>query len=180
MADFEKEYKRVWAVLNDVADRQDKSAANLARIEEIVENNSKQLGDFTNSYGEAIEREFVAALEEAKRIGNIVFEKVECRLRRTYEYDIVAKSGKVVAVGEIKHKLKKEDVLHFAAERLPHFAELFPDIARGRKVIGMVGGGMITPDAAREAKKRGLIVLRLENKKIIAENAASPRPIPQV
>ncbi|MGI9337448.1 MAG: hypothetical protein ACR2P4_02910, partial [Gammaproteobacteria bacterium] len=39
---------------------------------------------------------------------------------------------------EVKRTLRTDDVLHFADKRLPHFAKLFPNYAKGREISGAV------------------------------------------
>ena len=160
------------------AEREAERAKSDAAWQRRMDNIASQIGGFTDNYGEALEEEFVAALRDEKRIGDISLHKVEHRLRRDkYEVDIAAQNGRIVAVGEIKHKLGKWDVVRFSRDKLPLFAGLFPDIAKNRKVLGMIGGDLITDAAAAEAKRRGLIILRLKNKKIFAENAKGARPV---
>ena len=138
---------------------------------------AKQIGGFTNNYSEALEEEFFRAMEGEMRIGDIPLNEVRRNSRNRYEYDIVGINGDCVAVGEIKHKLLPKDVIKFAEERLPYYAEDFPGVAKNRKVLGMIGGGLIPEDAQMEAEKRGLMILRLKNKKLVVENFDGARPV---
>ena len=141
-----------------------------AELQKTMENVSKQWGDFGRSEGEMVEEEFVSALREKKAIGDFKLREVLSRLKNRYEYDLVCINGRAVFVGEVKRQLTARDVRDFADNRLPHFAEDFPAHARRRKVHGMVGGVRVNPAAEREAKTRRLVLLRLKNRALLAEN----------
>ena len=161
-------------------EREAKVKAEIDAMQKVLASANRTIGGFTNNYGEALEDEFFAALDEVKRIGDISLDRVECRVKNHYEYDLMGVNCDVVVVGEIKHKVDREDVAHFAEERLPHFAANFPAEAAGRKVLGMIGGDLIAEQAEIEAKKRGFLILRLQNKKLVAKNVKGARPIAQV
>ena len=141
-----------------------------AKLQKTMENVSKQWGDFGRSEGEMVEEEFVSALHEKKAIGDFKLREVLSRLKNRYEYDLVCINGRAVFVGEVKRQLTARDVRDFADNRLPHFAEDFPAHARRRTVHGMVGGVRVNPAAEREAKARRLVLLRLKNRALLAEN----------
>ena len=141
-----------------------------AKLQKTMENVSKQWGDFGRSEGEMVEEEFVSALREKKAIGDFKLREVLSRLKNRYEYDLVCINGRAVFVGEVKRQLTARDVRDFADNRLPHFAEDFPAHARRRTVHGMVGGVRVNPAAEREAKTRRLVLLRLKNRALLAEN----------
>ena len=141
-----------------------------AELQKTMENVSKQWGDFGRSEGEMVEEEFVNALREKKAIGDFKLREVLSRLKNRYEYDLVCINGRAVFVGEVKRQLTARDVRDFADNRLPHFAEDFPAHARRRTVHGMVGGVRVNPAAEREAKTRRLVLLRLKNRALLAEN----------
>lgn len=189
MANFDKEFKKVWATLDRLAAEFDEKlrreeAARERRAAEFdreMEKIRRNIGGFTEAVGEALEDEYAAALEESRRVGDIMLTDVKKRLAGfRYEYDLAGKNGRFMLVGEIKHSLDRGDVKHFAENRLPHFAKDFPGEAKGRKILGMVGGSRITAKARAEAEKRGLIILRLRNKKLVVENGSGARPVAQV
>ncbi|MGI9296384.1 MAG: hypothetical protein ACR2QC_00620 [Gammaproteobacteria bacterium] len=190
MQNFDAQFKKIWDTLEQMSEDRRKAAAEFdrrtaeaekraAKIDRRLDKVSAQIGGFTNNYGEALEEEFADAMEDEMRIGDIPLHEVLRNVKNRYEFDIAVVNGDCVAVGEIKHKLLPQDVIAFAEERLPHFAEDFPGVAANRKVLGMVGGEVIAADAQGEAEKRGLMVLRLKNKKLVVENAAGARPVPQ-
>ena len=150
--------------------REKQAAKDTADLRKTVKETSKAWGDFGRSEGEMVEEEFVNALREKKAIGDFKLREVLSRLKNRYEYDLVCINGRAVFVGEVKRQLTARDVRDFADNRLPHFAEDFPAHARRRTVHGMVGGVRVNPAAEREAKARRLVLLRLKNRALLAEN----------
>ena len=165
-ADAKAEAKR----REEEAKRREEDKQLTAELKKTVKETSKAWGDFGRSEGEMVEEEFVSALREKKAIGDFKLREVLSRLKNRYEYDLVCINGRAVFVGEVKRQLTARDVRDFADNRLPHFAEDFPAHARRRTVHGMVGGVRVNPAAEREAKTRRLVLLRLKNRALLAEN----------
>ena len=189
MAEFDERLRKEEAAREKRAAERKKEAAEFdellrkraAKFAQGMEEIRQNIGGFTNAVGEALEDEFYAALDESRRVGGIALTDVKKRIAGfRYEYDLVGRNGKFMLVGEIKHTLGGKEVRHFAENRLPYFAKDFPGEAKGRKILGMVGGNRITPKAREEAAKRGLIILRLRNKKLVVENESAARPTAQV
>ncbi|MGI9296972.1 MAG: hypothetical protein ACR2QC_03640 [Gammaproteobacteria bacterium] len=183
MNNFDAQFKKVWAILEKTAEdhkrREAEADKRAAEHERWKKDFDRRYGGFINNYAESLEDEFADAMEDEMRVGDIPLHEVKRNVGARYEYDIAAINGDCVAVGEIKHKLLSKDVVKFAEERLPYFAADCPLLAEDRKVLGMVGGASVAKDARKEAAKRGLLVLRLKNKKLVVENAADARPMPQ-
>lgn len=132
-------------------------------------------GSYADTEAKCLEEEFGDALMAAGEIGGVRLDEVRTnqlpiRERGKFgkEYDIIAVNGGDVFVGEIKHKLTEAKVQTFAKKKLPHFARNFPATARGKKIIGMVGGAVVEEDAAKAALKLGMFVLRLKNNRKLA------------
>lgn len=169
MDSFEKEKKAFWAAIKAADARR---AADRREWKARTDQIASDLVHFTDNHGRVTELEFVGALKALKRFCGVKLNDVLHRFgdsRR--EFDIVADSGKHIFVGEIKHKLGAPDVRRFARAALPEFAKMHPRMAARRTVVGMVGGALITEAAEKEAKKLGLIILRLKSKKLIIQNA---------
>ena len=153
------------------------------RLENLLEGNverASNAADFIRNYAENLEEEFLGAVERAGRIGDIEIHQLWGNLkgmRYGYEYDIVGRNDEYVVVGEIKHKFREEYVTKFVEQRLPYFADEFERELGDRKVIGMIGGAGIDKDAEAEAKRLGLIILKLENRKLVVENAEGAQAV---
>ena len=147
----------------------------IGETNKTVNNISKSFGGFTDNASKALEIEFADAINKAKNIGGIQIHKAIAKVgeydKNTHEFDLVAINGTSVFVGEIKTKLLPEDVNQFFKKRLPCFAKEFPEFAKGKKVIGMVGGQTITKDAAKKADEYGMYVIGLKNKKLVVNSS---------
>ena len=161
------EARRYEAAYQKAREEDAKASADLRKT---VKETAKVWSDLGLSESDTVEEEFVSALREKKAIGDFKLREVLSRLKNRYEYDLVCINGRAVFVGEVKRQLTARDVRDFADNRLPHFAEDFPAHARRRKVHGMVGGVRVNPAAEREAKTRRLVLLRLKNRALLAEN----------
>ena len=188
---IDQKMKKVWDTLDRMTEegrkRAEESAeASSKRAEESEERarefdqQIKQInasfGGYTNRESRILEDEFLAAIQEKKRIDSIALDNVEVRLRRNREYDLVGVNGDAVVVGEVKRNLQVNDVVEFVDKVSHHFAKDFPDCLRP-KVYGMVAGEAIDADARKAAKKYGLFILRLKNKALVVENAKHAKPL---
>ena len=126
---------------------------------------------------EELENEFSDALEEKMQVGGIILDEVRQRMNYRHKFDLVGINSDAIVVGKVKCKLLPEDVRYFAENHLPYFAEEFSTTAERRKIYGMVCGGTIVDDAATEAVKLGLFVLRLKNKQLLVENVDTACPV---
>ena len=95
-----------------------------------------RLGGLTNAEGDIFEHECYEAVDKAKALGDVHFDFVRANVTNGYEYDVVGVNKKVVVPMEAKQTLRARDVRKFAKTRLPEFAGLFPEYAKGRKVTG--------------------------------------------
>ena len=188
---IDQKMKKVWDTLDRMTEegrkRAEESAeASRKRAEESEERarefdqQIKQInasfGGYTNRESRILEDEFLAAIQEKKRIDSIALDNVEVRLRRNREYDLVGVNGDAVVVGEVKRNLQVNDVVEFVDKVSHHFAKDFPDCLRP-KVYGMVAGEAIDAEARKAAKKYGLFILRLKNKALVVENAKHAKPL---
>ena len=188
---IDQKMKKVWDTLDRMTEegrkRAEESAeASSKRAEESEERarefdqQIKQInasfGGYTNRESRILEDEFLAAIQEKKRIDSIALDNVEVRLRRNREYDLVGVNGDAVVVGEVKRNLQVNDVVEFVDKVSHHFAKDFPDCLRP-KVYGMVAGEAIDAEARKAAKKYGLFILRLKNKALVVENAKHAKPL---
>ena len=147
-------------------------------LTESLEKANKNWGGYTQNESDRLEDEFYEGLNESKQIGKVRLDEVLLRYKASHEYDLIgiSKKSQKVFVGEIKHKLLPQDVEKFVKEALPQFPKDYPGIADKRCIYGMVGGASITKDAEEEAKKQGLYILRLNNRKLVVKNTNKAKP----
>ena len=170
---LQDEIAEVWAFFRKSTEEYDRRQR---EADAELRNFRREFGDYQDTASKSLEQEFADALRAAGEIGGVRLDEVRTnehalRTRGKFgkEYDIVAVNGGDVFVGEIKHKLTEEKVRKFAEKQLPHFAKSFPATARGKKIIGMVGGAVIDSAAAATARKMGMFVLRLKNRKLAVD-----------
>ena len=123
------------------------------------------------------EKVFIA-LDAEKRLGDISLREV--RSMKMYdEFQVVGIADDFVAAGRAAYSMSAEDVANFAENALPNFAKQFnPELTENRKVLGMVSAELLSDEAAKEAKRRGLIILRLDEEEcIVVENFDGARPV---
>ena len=188
---IDQKMKKVWDTLDRMTEEGRKRAEEAAEAsrkrdeesEERAREFDQQIKQINASFGgyadpelRILEDEFLAAIQEKKRIDSIALDNVEVRLRRNREYDLVGVNGDAVVVGEVKRNLQVNDVVEFVDKVSHHFAKDFPDCLRP-KVYGMVAGEAIDADARKAAKKYGLFILRLKNKALVVENAKHAKPL---
>lgn len=154
------------------AERQAKHDREIAEIRAIQKENGKMIGGLGNAEGMEMENDVADALEAAGEIGGIrldfIYPDMKIHNRNPLaacQFDVVAVNGKYAVIVEVKRQLTLKDVRDFACESLPRFAEVFPQIARGKKVIGAMvyrrthkGGS-----AVAAALKEGFLVLGVNN-----------------
>ncbi|MGU9951323.1 MAG: hypothetical protein ACNYPH_03260 [Gammaproteobacteria bacterium WSBS_2016_MAG_OTU1] len=128
------------------------------KLQESMDRANERLGGYTNNEAERLENEFYEGLLETMDVNGVRLDELRQRQKAKYEYDLVGINGKAVFVGEIKQKLLLKDVEKFAKERLVYFAEDFPNVAKRRKVFGMVGGGNYRWGGACGGKIRAVCV----------------------
>jgi hypothetical protein len=101
-----------------------------------------------------------------------IFNKVEKNVslfkngKRFAEYDIVAVNGNEVMPIEVKNNLTTDDIDHFVSVQIPKFKEGFGEY-KDYKLIGGVGGMLVSESVENYAKKKGLYVF-LQNGENIA------------
>jgi hypothetical protein len=156
---------RDWAEVNRILDR-------IALRQDKMQ---EQLGGVENAQGEIAEdlfrRNFQAAMGEA---GVALSSVLPGSARLYHEYDIVGENGDCAVVGEVKARLRQNDVKGFL-KKLPAFRDEFPQF-RGKKLYGAVAGLAVRKEVEDFAKKQGLFVLTQTRQGGVAVHKPSRRP----
>ena len=182
MADFSKgmaELKALAARREKEAEADRKQAEeNHAALDKKISDEVKQAEGFRDSLARAAEDAFAFRLADIMRDNYGI--RLDEVLRRVQvvnhgrEVDILGLNGSVAVVGEVKIRLKREDVLTFVG-KLGEFRDDFPDHAR-ETVYGVVAGETVDGDAAALARKRGFFVLRMDEGIVCPETPEGFRP----
>ena len=104
----------------------------LAELTRTMRDTRKEVGGITNTRGRTTEELFFQALNKDRRLGKLKFRHIHTNVRgcdddREAEFDMLMTNGQVVAVIEIKHKLRCEDVERMRKWTLPDFRRLMPE-----------------------------------------------------
>ena len=155
----------------------------LAKFSQKVDSIGEQWGNYTNTAGEILEKEVFEALDAAKKIGDIRLVKVVPNLCiGNKQYDMLGVNGKTSVLVEVKRSLSHDDVQNFIEKKMEDFPHDFPKYA-GNLKGALVYHTLRNDDAASEALKAGLILLRAEGKKRLRhittpEDALAPQTTP--
>ena len=161
------------------------AAKDAAEAFRIVKEVGKQWGNYTNTAGEILEKEVFEALDAAKQIGDIrLVEVVPNLCIANRQYDMLGVNGKTSVLVEVKRSLSHDDVQNFIEKKMEDFPRDFPQHSGNGNLKGaLVYHSLRNDDAASEALKAGLILLRAEGKKGLrqiktAEDALAPQTTP--
>ena len=104
----------------------------LAELTRATRDMRKEMGGISNTQGSATEEFFLQALDKDRRLGKLKFKHVRPNVRacdngQEAEFDILMISDKVVAVIEVKHKLRCDDVERMREWTLPGFRRFLPE-----------------------------------------------------
>ena len=89
----------------------------------------KEIGGITNTRGDATEAFFLQALDKDRRLGDLEFDYVRPNVKafdrgQEVEFDILMIGDEAIAVIEVTHKLRREDVERMHKWTLPSFRRL--------------------------------------------------------
>ena len=179
--------EKIWATLDRIAERQEKSAAEAERqmqeLREQMKDTDRRLKKtdelFNSQWGKLVESLVEGDLIPLLRARDIEVESTYPRVsgRRNgehYEFDILAINGKEVVVVEVKTTLRSEDVTHFL-EKLARFTEYEP-VWKGKKIFGAVAYLKTDAFVQAYAERQGLFVIRATGSSASIINQADFRP----
>ncbi len=134
---------------------------------------AQMVGNMGRTQGRIAEEFFHAALRKTPRIGALEFDDVRAnvtvdRKGRSAEYDLILTNGGLVAVVEVKHKLRLRDVEHIRKKLAPNFRFLFPEW-RARKLLLAVAYITASPGALPAAREYGYATLSPDGQEVRAD-----------
>ena len=183
LADVNKGLAEVKSMLVETNKTLDRAAIDAAEAFRIVKEIGKQWGNYTNTAGEILEKEVFEALDAAKQIGDIrLVEVVPNLCVANRQYDMLGVNGKTSVLVEVKRSLSHDDVQNFIEKKMEEFPHDFPQHADNLKGA-LVYHTLRNDDAASEALKAGLILMRAEGNKRLRhittpEDALKPQTTP--
>ena len=134
---------------------------------------SKEIGRLGNSIGGIIETLMAARLWEKFSAYSYKFKRAYRRVmvyddetnRALTEIDILLSDTDWVMAVEVKHEVDEDDVEHHL-KRMELIRKHPPAEARGKKLIGAMAGGTVSPSARDFAYKSGFFALELRGESV--------------
>jgi len=137
------------------------------RIKELTKN----VYGISASNGLMAEDTILYALERDKTFAGIKFDDIEQRfqiqdkLKTITDIDAVLLNGDTIALIEVKYKVDKKDVKELISDKLKNFKKYYPDY-RDYKILLGVGGMGFEKDAIKEAKEKGVGIIKVVGDKV--------------
>ncbi len=85
------------------------------------------------------------------------------------QFDLILGNDNLVAIVEIKYKLRKETVLDVVDRKIPNYKKLFPN--ETRHIVGVVAGMSIDSQTIETAREKGIYAITLSGDQIKVENS---------
>ena len=145
----------------------------LAELTRATRDMRKETGGMNNTQGRATEEFFLRALDKERRLGDLEFKHIRANVRafdhgQEAEFDILMTNGEVVAVIEVKHKLRCEDVERMHDWTLPNFRRFMREYDDNTLAPAMACI-IAQRNALALAHKYGYAVLRPGGQKVYAD-----------
>ncbi len=134
----------------------------------------KEIGGMGQTQGRVAEEFYHQALLEAPRLGDAEFGHVRSNVGaarpdgKHAEYDLLLLNGEMVAVIEVKHKLRREDVEKMRDVTLPNFRSFLCEY-NDKTLVPAVAGMTADQDAVALAHECGYAVLLPDGQKVRAD-----------
>jgi hypothetical protein len=166
-AKSDKEWAEIWAQSRELSRKMAETDRQVKQTTLEVEKLTKQMGGLHRSLGELIETLVASRLWEKfsgypynfsqghQRVG-VHDEK---GVRRT-EVDIMLTDGEWAMAVEVKREPDEKDV-DYHLKRMELVRKYPPAVAKGKKLLGAMAGGVVSPDVRQYAHQAGLFVLEL-------------------
>ncbi|MFY9301820.1 MAG: hypothetical protein WAO75_00685 [Atribacterales bacterium] len=138
------------------------------RMDKTIQDMNRKWGELANKMGTVtedivapgfpflIERHFGLSLDDIS-----CRRKVKDKSGNRWEFDLVARSGNIAFIVDVKSDYNKVEYLdHFTQVLLPKAAELLPDLG-GCKIIGCIASFRLDPSIIEKASQMGVLAISL-------------------
>jgi hypothetical protein len=158
-------FDTVWAVLQEVGEKQKENAQGINELKEIQKETARQIGKLSSRMGEVIEHMVAPNLREKFRELGYDFTQanpnsdVSDRANNIFlEIDVKLENGDKAMLVEVKTKPTTEDVQDHIKrlEKMRVYADLHSD---KRKFLGAVAGVVISDNVKEYILKQGFFVI---------------------
>jgi len=174
-----KQLAETQKIVAETSRKVDETTENIKTYLADLKEARKDIGGISRSNGMHAESYFFESLKRSKQFGGITYDYVEDDYKTSKkmpngkkivgQYDIVMHNGDSVAIIEVKHKVKEEDVIDLVERKVDMFKLLFPEYANDKIYLG-VAGFSYDKNAEQEAIDRGIGILKLVGENVEIED----------
>jgi hypothetical protein len=161
-------YETVWAILQEVAKRQEETDRQMKETDRRIKENAEQLGGLHNSMGDLVETLFAPHLGDKFGAYNYNLKRIFRRVpiyddtsRLRSDIDILLSNTTVCMAVEVKRWLETTNQVDYHIRRMKLIRQYPPAEVKGKKLLGAIVGAVVTPEAREYAEQNGFFVLEL-------------------
>jgi hypothetical protein len=168
-------FETVWAALREtgkkidkLGERVDKTTENINKMGEKVDRVTATVGGLNLSMGDLIETLFAPHLGEKFDVYNYNLKRIFHRVpiyddnsRQRSDIDILLSTTTVSMAVEVKRWLERTDQVDEQIKRMQLIRQYPPAEVKGKKLLGAIVGGVVTPEVREYAELNGFFVLEL-------------------
>lgn len=146
------------------------------QTEKMIKDLTKNVNGIADSNGMAAETLIANTLENTRTLNGWVFNssqinvaKNNSKLNLRDQYDLVLENDEILALVEIKYRVREKDVLDLLERKIPNYKLLFPN--ESRNIVGVVAGLSIENQAIVAATDNGIFAITLSGDEIKVINS---------
>lgn len=140
-----------------------------------ISEQSKMINGIAESNGLAAETLISNTLENSLSLNGWSFDYADINVKKHIkglnireQFDLVLGKENLLAIVEIKYRVRTEDVTELANRKIPNYKKLFPN--ETRHIVGVVAGMSIDDHTIEVAKANGIYAITLSGDQIKVEN----------
>lgn len=149
---------------------------NLIKTEKMIKEQSILINGIGDSNGFAAETLITNTLANTMTLNGWYFNDAETNVNKYIkslnvkdQYDLILGNDELLAIIEIKYRVRSQNVIELKTKKIPNYKLLFPK--ESRHIVGVVAGISIEPQAIVSAKENGIYAITLAGEHIKVENA---------
>ena len=164
---------RVSQAKTETDEQMKKTDEQMKKTGEKLDSIGQQLGSMGHNIGDAAEEFFYRSLEESPKLGQIAFDSVERRIRKTkndQEIDILLINGQCVALIEVKYNAHPQELHDLAVKKVNHFRQDHQTYKNHKLYFG-IASMTTNPELITNAEKEGLFLLTQKGDHLVLANS---------
>ncbi|MCX6146784.1 MAG: hypothetical protein NTW25_05975 [Candidatus Kapabacteria bacterium] len=148
----------------------------IEKLAKQIAEQGKMINGIAESNGLAAETLISNTLENSLSLNGWSFDYADINVKKHIkglnireQFDLVLGKENLLAIVEIKYRVRTEDVTELANRKIPNYKKLFPN--ETRHIVGVVAGMSIDDHTIEVAKANGIYAITLSGDQIKVENA---------